>query len=99
MGSIVWLTARPWPGRAELDKLAVHYQVGKLMTERAGRCGSRRRTVSDILTGHGMVIQVSGLSPEQIQHAVLMYSQGQSMAERGTLLSVDTGTLHGRPRE
>jgi DNA-directed RNA polymerase specialized sigma24 family protein len=39
------------------------------------------------------------MAPEQIQRAVLMYAQGQSLAKIGTQLGVDAGTVHARLRE
>jgi DNA-directed RNA polymerase specialized sigma24 family protein len=42
---------------------------------------------------------LSGLSPEQIQHAVLMYAKGQSLVTIGKLLGVNAETVHTRLRE
>jgi DNA-binding CsgD family transcriptional regulator len=69
------------------------------MAELAERYGIHRRTVSAILKRYGVPTRVSGSSPEQIQHAVLMYAQGQSLAKIGKALGVDAGTVHGRLRE
>jgi DNA-binding MarR family transcriptional regulator len=75
------------------------YQAGDLMTELAERYGIHRRTVSAILKRHGVPTRASGLSPEQIQRAVLMYAQGQSLGKIGKLLGVDATTVHARLRE
>ena len=69
------------------------------MTELAERYGIHRRTVSTILKRHGVPTRASALSPAQIQHAVLLYAQGQSLAKIGKALGVDAGTIHVRLRE
>lgn len=84
---------------AEQEDLVARYQAGDLMTELAERYGIHRRTVSAILKRHGVPTRTSGLSPEQIQHAVLLYAQGQSLAKIGKALGVDAGTVQGHLRE
>ena len=69
------------------------------MTELAERYDIHRRTVSAILKWHGVPTRASGLSPEQIQHAVLLNAQGQSLAKIGKVLGVDAGTVPRRLRE
>ena len=83
----------------EQEDLVRRYQAGDLMTELAERFGIHRRTVSAILKRHGVPTRASGLSPGQIQRAVLMYAQGQSLAKIGKTLGVDAGTVHSRLRE
>jgi DNA invertase Pin-like site-specific DNA recombinase len=84
---------------AEQEDLVARYQAGDLMTELAERYSIHRRTVSAILKRHGVPTRASGLSPEQIQQAVLMYAQGQSVAKIGKLLGADATTVHTRLRE
>jgi DNA-directed RNA polymerase specialized sigma24 family protein len=86
-------------GRAEQEELVARYQAGDLMTELAERYGIHRRTVSAILERHSVPTRASGLAPEQIQRAVLMYAQGQSLAKIGKLLGVNAKTVHTRLRE
>jgi len=69
------------------------------MTELAQRYSIHRRTVSAILKRHGVPTRASGLTPEQIQRAVLMYAQGQSLTKIGKLLGADATTVHTRLRE
>jgi len=85
--------------QAEQEELVARYQAGDLMTELAERYGIHRRTVSAILKRHGVPTHASGLSEEQIQHAILLYAQGQSLAKIGKALGVDAGTVHARLRE
>lgn len=83
----------------EQEELVSRYQAGDLMSELAERYGIHRRTVSAILKRHGVPTRASGLAPEQVQRAVLMYAQGQSLARIGTQLGVDATTVHTRLRE
>ena len=85
--------------RAEQEDLVARYQAGDLMSELAQRYGIHRRTVSAILKRHGVPTRPSGLAPEQVQRAVLMYAQGRSLAKIGKLLGVDAGTVHARLRQ
>jgi hypothetical protein len=77
---------RRYQAGAQMSYLAQHYQI-------------HRRTVSAILKRHGVEPRRPELSSEQIQHAVLMYAQGNSLAVIGSKLSVDPGTVHARLRE
>lgn len=85
--------------RPEQEELVARYQAGDLMSELAQRYGIHRRTVSAILKRHGVPTRASGLAPEQIRRAVLMYAQGQSLARIGKLLGVDATTVRARLRE
>ena len=69
------------------------------MSELAKRYQVHRRTVSAILHRHGGPTRASGLDPEQIDRAVLLYTEGQSLATIGNVLGVDAGTVHARLRE
>ena len=69
------------------------------MAELAKRFGIDRRTVSSILKRHEVPTHPRGLSKEQIQHAVLMYAQGNSLAVIGANLGVNDGTVHARLRQ
>jgi hypothetical protein len=78
---------RRYEAGAQMNYLAQHYQI-------------HRRTVSAILKRHGVEPpRRQELSSEQIQHAVLMYAQGNSLAVIGSDLGVDAGTVHARLRE
>jgi transposase-like protein len=85
--------------RPDQQELIARYRAGDLMSDLAQRYGVHRRTVSAILKRHGVPTRASGLAPEQIQRAVLMYAQGQSLAKIGKQLGVDAGTVHARLRE
>lgn len=61
---------RRYEAGAQMKYLAQHYQI-------------HRRTVSAILKRHGVEPRQQQLSSEQIQHAVLMYAQGNSLAVIG----------------
>ncbi len=80
-------------------EVARRYQAGAQMNYLAQRYGIHRRTASAILKRHGVSTLLQGLSSEQIQHAVLMYAQGNSLAVIGSRLGADTGTVHNRLRE
>jgi DNA-binding CsgD family transcriptional regulator len=84
------------PQQAELVE---RYRSGDLMTELAKRFGIDRRTVSAILKRHEVPTRPQGLSVEQLQDAVLMCAQGNSLAVIGSKLGVDTGTVYNRLRE
>ena len=75
------------------------YQAGAQMKYLAQHYRIHRRTVSAILKRHGVEPRRQELSSEQIQHAVLMYAQGNSLAVIGSKLGVDAGTVHDRLRE
>jgi predicted DNA-binding protein YlxM (UPF0122 family) len=75
------------------------YQAGAQMSYLAQHYRIHRRTVSAILKRHGVEPRRQELSSEQIQHAVLMYAQGKSLAVIGSELGVDAGTVHDRLRE
>ena len=75
------------------------YQAGAQMKYLAQHYRIHRRTVSAILKRHGVEPRRQELSSEQIQHAVLMYAQGNSLAVIGCKLGVDAGTVHDRLRE
>jgi len=77
---------RRYQAGAQMNYLAQHYQI-------------HRRTVSAILKRHGVEPRRQELSSEQIQHAVLMYAQGNSLTVIGAKLGVDSGTVHIRLRE
>jgi DNA-binding CsgD family transcriptional regulator len=81
------------PQQAELVE---RYQSGDLMTELAKKFEIDRRTVSAILKRHKVPTRPQGLSVEQIQDAVLMYAQGNSLAVIGSKLGVDTRTVDHR---
>ena len=55
-------------------------------------------SVSAILKRHEVPTRPQGLSVEQLQDAVLMYAQGNSLAVIGSKLGVDSGTVHNRLR-
>lgn len=84
------------PQQAELVE---RYRSGDLMAELAKRFKIDRRTVSAILKRHDVPTHPRGLSTEQIQQAVLMYAQGNSLAVIGSKLCVDVSTVHNRLRE
>jgi predicted DNA-binding protein YlxM (UPF0122 family) len=88
--------------RLTLEQQAVvvrRYQAGAQMGYLAQHYRIHRRTVSAILKRHGVEPRRQELSSEQIQHAVLMYAQGNSLAVIGSTLCVDTSTVHDRLRE
>jgi transposase-like protein len=85
--------------QAQQAEVVERYRSGDLMAELAKRFEIDRRTVSAILKRHDVPTHPRGLSTEQIQHAVLMYAQGNSLAVIGAKLGVDSGTVHIRLRE
>jgi hypothetical protein len=81
------------PQQAELIE---RYRSGDLMTELAKKFEIDRRTVSAILKRHEVPTRPQGLSVKQVQDAVLMYAQGNSLAVIGSKLGVDTRTVDHR---
>jgi DNA invertase Pin-like site-specific DNA recombinase len=77
-------------------ELVRRYEAGAQMSYLANHFGVHRSTVSAILKRHGVEPRRQELSSEQIQHAVLMYAQGNSLAVIGARLGVDGGTVHKR---
>jgi len=75
------------------------YQAGAQMKYLAQHFGVHRSTVGAILKRHSVEPRRPELSSEQIQHAVLIYAQGKSLAVIGSELGVDAGTVHDRLRE
>jgi predicted DNA-binding protein YlxM (UPF0122 family) len=80
-------------------EVVYRYQAGAQMNYLAEHYGIHRQTVSAILKRHGVSTHQSGLSAKQMQQAVQLYAQGNSLAVIGSKLGVDTGTVHNRLRE
>ncbi|MFQ6228279.1 hypothetical protein [Nocardia sp. NPDC002869] len=109
---------RPKPRRArqldaeEVSELITGYQAGATVYELADRFGIERRTVSGILHRRGVPMRRRGLSPDQADTAIHLYTLGWSLARVGKHLDVNHTTVltalrrhgiatrdsHGRPR-
>jgi hypothetical protein len=59
--------------------------------------GIDRKTVSNILHRRGVPMRRRGLSPDQIDEAIRLYSSGWSLARVGEHLDVDPSTRDGSP--
>lgn len=82
------------------------------MYELGAQFGIERRTVSNILHRHDVLMRRRGLSPDQVDDAIHLYHLGWSLARVGQHLGVDHTTVlatvrqhdiptrdtHGRPR-
>ena len=69
------------------------------MYELGTQFGINRKTVSNIVRRHGVVMRRCGLSAEQIDDAVRLYGESWSLARIGQKFDVDSTTVHRRLRE
>ncbi|WP_327120745.1 hypothetical protein OHB12_17245 [Nocardia sp. NBC_01730] len=96
---------RPPPRRAhQLDQdqirtLIQRYVAGETTYELGDRFNIHRRTVSAILHRHKIPMRRRGLSPEQVDEAIDLYSLGWSLAQVARHLAVDPVTVLNRLRE
>jgi hypothetical protein len=58
-----------------------------------------RRTVSNILHRHGVAMRRRGLSPDQVDDAIHLYTLGWSLARVGDHLGVNHTTVLNKLRE
>jgi DNA-binding CsgD family transcriptional regulator len=87
--------ARRPPG----EELIGGYQAGATVYELAERFGVSRQTVSRILHRNEVPMRMGGLSPAQINEAVLLYEAGWSLARIGNQMEVNPQTVLNRLRE
>lgn len=83
----------------EVRRLIQGYLSGATTYELGDRFGVDRRTVSAILHRHNIPMRGRGLSREQVDEAVDLYSRGWSLARAARHLAVDTVTVLNRLRE
>jgi DNA-binding transcriptional ArsR family regulator len=79
---------------AEIALLTKQYRSGATVYELAARFGIHRNTVSLHLHRHGVTMRRRGLDPSQVDHAVRLYQDGQSLARIGDRYDVDPSTVH-----
>ena len=75
------------------------YQSGATVSELGDRFGIERRTVSSILHRRGVPMRRRGLSPDQVDDAIHLYSLGWSLARVGDHLGVNHTTVLNKLRE
>lgn len=80
-------------------KLIKGYQAGATVYELAAQFGIDRRTASQILKRHGVMLRRRSLAPVQIDEAVRLYESGWSLARIARKFDVDQTTVHNRLRE
>ncbi|WET78675.1 hypothetical protein P3102_32265 [Amycolatopsis sp. QT-25] len=69
------------------------------MYELGTRFGIERRTVSNILKRHEVLMRRRGLAPEQVDDAIYLYNLGWSLARVGAHLGVNHTTVLNKLRE
>jgi DNA-directed RNA polymerase specialized sigma24 family protein len=77
----------------ELTELIASYQAGEEVKELALRHNIHRKTVSNILSRHGVDRRSKGIPPEQIDEVVADYGHGLSLVTIGDKWSVDPATV------
>lgn len=77
-------------------QLIADYQAGMPVKEMATMYGIHRGSVSKHLREHGVPPRKVGLDAAQIQEAIKLYVQGESLAVIGKRMGVDKGTVRQR---
>jgi transposase len=88
----VWAHQRRLDEREASELIAVYLQ-GASVKELALRFGVHRRTVTSLLLRYGVELRPSGLQPEDIELAALLYRDGWSLARLGEKFGVDGSTV------
>ena len=78
--------------------LAEQYRSGATVYELAERFGIHRNPVSLHLHRQGVTMRRRGQDADQIDHAVRLYQDGQSLARIGDRYNVDPSTVHAALR-
>jgi len=73
--------------------LVVRYRAGASANDLAAQFKIHRRTVSAHLHNHGVTMRGQSLAEAQVSLAINLYGQGLSVAQIGTRLSVNGGTV------
>ncbi|TVT14133.1 hypothetical protein FNH06_38145 [Amycolatopsis acidiphila] len=95
-----------------MHELIAGYRSGATVHALGDRFGIDRRTVTTILRRYGAPIRPRGLTPDQVDDAIHLYSLGWSLARIGARMDVTADTVrkrllehgvtmrdtHGRPR-
>lgn len=82
----------------QVQRLIEGYRAGATVYELGDEFGISWRTVSVILHRHGVKMRGRGLSPEQVDEAVLLYEAGCSLARIGERMGVDATAVLNRLR-
>lgn len=83
----------------QVPELIHGYRAGATVYELGTQFGIDRRTVSQILKRHGVVLRRRGLSTEQVDEAVRLYESGWSLARIGHQMDVNLTTVWNQLRE
>jgi len=75
------------------------YVAGDSVGGLSQRFGVSRETVNQIVRRRGIPLRPRGLSPEQIDEAVLLYEGGSSLGGVGKRFGVDARTVQRRLQE
>jgi DNA invertase Pin-like site-specific DNA recombinase len=83
------------------SQLAEQYKIGMSALELARQYGIHRHTVVKHLQRDGIVIRGSQvkMTPDMIERAKQLYTDGQSLAVIGERLRVDASTVHKVPKK
>jgi lambda repressor-like predicted transcriptional regulator len=76
----------------QVSDLVSGYQAGETVYELAARFAIHRATVSAHLHREGITMRRQGLDNDSVNHAVILYEQGWSVARIGARLGVDATT-------
>jgi hypothetical protein len=77
---------------ADVEALAEGYRGGATVYELATHFRIHRTTVAQHLHRQGVVMRRQGLTNDQVDHAVVLYAQGSSLARIGARFGVDPAT-------
>ncbi|WP_217697498.1 hypothetical protein [Nocardia donostiensis] len=83
----------------QIQTLIQDYLAGATTYDLDDRFGIDRRTVSAILHRHSIPMRRRGLSPQQVDQAIGLYTPGWSLAKVARHLAVDPTTVLNRLRE
>ena len=78
------------------ESMAADYQAGVPVKELAAKYKISRETVSKHLRRHGIAPRPVGLDKQQIEEAVRLYEQGDSLATIGKRMGVTAHTVRSR---
>jgi DNA-directed RNA polymerase specialized sigma24 family protein len=100
-GTVLAATVRRFRrlGIDDRAELLTSYQAGATVYEVAAKFGIHRHTVSKHLRDAGIRLRLDGITPDQIDRAVQLYTSGWSLARIAEQFGVTSTTVHKRLRE
>ncbi|MBB4930382.1 lambda repressor-like predicted transcriptional regulator [Lipingzhangella halophila] len=84
------------PTDKHISDIVAEYREGATIRQLAIKHRIGRETVSKILKQSGVTMRRTGLTPEQVEEAVRLYTKGWSLAKIGNRFSVDGKTVWSR---